>query len=490
MTNYILEKYKPLTYDNVILTEKKVLSDFLSEFEINKKKLKTKKNINSCISIIGDVGCGKNVLVNLTIQKHKYEAVYLNNNIINEYNAQNIFSYAFKQTKSPVIVIDKIELINDVNKTMQTMQKLNSQKMYCPIIFIMDLNHNKLNTLINKKCQTLTIRYNYYEILKLLDKILVGEKININEDNKLKILDHVKSDIRSLFILLNELYLMYKSIENKTNINDLIDDFLVYNEQTKEGNNLLFDITRELITNYVNPMHCIELYNIDKSTVNLMIQENYYNCIANQKTKLTPKKILNNLSNISNTIVQGDIIEDYIYYSQNWGLCNIHGFYSCVIPSKLLSDYCIPNKVRLNYPRDLSSSSNKSLNKKKMNEMMELFDNLSLKDLEYLNEICVSLTNDKKYYEIASFLDYYFNKYKLTLVNETKSKKKSKVNENINNYEIDILKTIIKINKQVKKNNNEENEKIIPAKYDIFPKNEEKFILSEFKRYQDDKLNL
>src|SRR5690606_5663263 len=96
------------------------------------------------------------------------------------------------------------------------------------------------------------------------------------------------------------------------------------------------------------------------------------------------------------SIAQGDFIENKIYSTQNWDIQYTHGFYSCVYPSYLVNTS--PHKVRYTstykFPRDLSRTSIRQINKKNITNVSDKFRNLEIEDFMYTIQLINQLIED------------------------------------------------------------------------------------------------
>jgi hypothetical protein len=260
-----------------------------------------------------------------------------------------------------------------------------------------------------------------------------------------------------------------KRTYNKTIITeDILDNHLKYSDE-KDIDRTIYENTTNLFTKYDSIKGALKIFNDDKSTMPLMSQQNYimtinkyYNNYMDNDTKLDKmKKKIELLSNISKNISHGDIVENYIFSSQNWGLQNLHGHYSCVMPSyyvtqntdtdKIVSD---SNKYEYNkvskkfihnydplYPKDLNRTSTKMINYKNIKAVDFHFDNMEVKDYIYAIKIIKDLL-DNGYIEDAKKI---MKEYNLT----DKSLKYLLKIDKINSTKKEIPKVIDKIIKDI-----------------------------------------
>ena len=167
----------------------------------------------------------------------------------------------------------------------------------------------------------------------------------------------IKNTFKNEIINIEKLSNFEKTIKKKDFINDL------------------FKNTKKLLLNYEDINTCIDLFQLQKVHIPLMMHENYYKCVK----KANYIDIIDNFS-------FGDILENYIYGEQNWDLMEIYGLISCVIPSYYINKYNNGSKyVELIFATDL----NKTTTKSKKNKIIKKKNNTETvnKSLDNGNEL-------------------------------------------------------------------------------------------------------
>jgi len=148
----------------------------------------------------------------------------------------------------------------------------------------------------------------------------------------------------------------------------------------------LFKATNVLLQKYNGIEDCIRSYETDKVVLPLMIQQNYIECITSKTSD--EKQQFDLACEISDLISKGDVIENYIYGDQNWDINEVHGFYTCVYPSYLLSSTLRKEKyLQLTYPADLNKASISKINRKNIINTNKAFKNKNINDYIYINLI-------------------------------------------------------------------------------------------------------
>src|SRR5205085_9366237 len=112
------------------------------------------------------------------------------------------------------------------------------------------------------------------------------------------------------------------------------------------------------------------------------------NCKNENKYEVT-REITSLLSN-------GDILENYIYGEQNWDMNEVHGFYTCVAPSYLLTENLVTRgeRMKIDFPQDLNNTSIKNINKRNIINANKCLKNMDINDYIYVNQLVRKLIAD------------------------------------------------------------------------------------------------
>jgi replication factor C subunit 1 len=419
------EDLKKTTKSAKSIKKKKIIINDISPENVNELldgvKI-AKKNIreyHNCLLITGNHGIGKTSSLNVILKEYNYEINTVNlaniKNIKNLHrilltfiNSENIIDLFYgNKKKKTAIVIDEIESITSTTEKscILSLLKLNDKYWYCPIIFISNNQHNKLLSHIKKNSKEIKFKTPTFDDLEfLLNKITTEMNINIFKYNvTYKIIKHSQMDIRRLIYILQDL---------KYEFNDTLitpELFIKYQKSSK-NKDIDFDLfkaTDNLIYNYNNINECLEYYKTGKVVLPLMIQQNYINSILVKKTNTCNP--IESICAISESLSDGDIIENYIYGEQNWNIHDIHGFYTCIKPSfllknKLYNDYPRPKLV---YTVDLNQTSTKKINTNNVIKTKNCFKNMNITDFIYMNKILKYLLNNVNMKECIKILRGY-----------------------------------------------------------------------------------
>lgn len=445
-----IEKYKPKKIDEIICNIPAVhqIKNWLNKWNHNrnlamkikmeqdkKKKKKTssrkkrsnqrnKFNLgNSCMIITGSHGSGKTVIVdvvtnecNYEIKKIDFNMIKLGNNI-NDYIKKliknlNVLEYVCdkkkKENKNIMIVIDEVESITSTNekKCIYALQKANDINWFCPIIFISNNQHNKLLSEIKKKSLEVVFRQPEYNNMKMiLNKIVDKEKINLEKNNRniKKILNHCQSDMRRLIYTLQDIQSAYgdEFIDGEK-----IDEYCKGSNK-KDVDINLFKATNELLYNYKSIDDCLRLYELEKVLLPLMVHQHYIESIIINYNDINEQYRI--LSEVSDSLSTGDVVENYIYGDQSWEMQEIHGFHTCVASSYHLCENLKNNPIDIVsfFAQDLNKTSIKRINKKNIIKTDVCFKNMDVSDYIFINKIVRKLIKNNKIKECVEMMDKY-----------------------------------------------------------------------------------
>lgn len=399
---------------------------------------KVNKGSKSCLLISGDHGVGKTCSVNVILSELKYDIEMINfNNVKSNMNIKekiekiinnnNILTSMNNLRRSDIaIVIDEIESITSTTDKsyIMTLLKTNEEFWYCPIILISNNQHNKFLTEIKKSSIEVKFRYPYYdEIHILLTYIAKKENIIIKEEPVIsKIIDHSQKDIRRLINTMQDIKYTYNDkilTEEKLNL---------YCELSKKKDIdfNLFAATDELLFKYKTIDDCLKYYETEKVLLPLMIHHNY---ILNLKSSNSTAH--NTINRIAESLSKGDVIENYIYGDQNWDINEIHGVYTCVIPSYCMSIYKNKRPYKnVSFTTDLNKTSIKKINKKNVLNANRCFTHSNINDYIYMNKILKKIISTKHISKCDKILGGYDIKLehvesllKIDKINKTSEKK-------------------------------------------------------------------
>lgn len=412
--------YYLIRYNTSMLDEfyPKTINDFSNKVEINniiawltnfeKNSLKKKENKkNSCLLLLGDHGIGKTSMINAIIQHCKYEikTIVIKNieDQTMEYVVKNIFdkgdiSDILKQKKSKkLLLFDDLEsaTLNIDKNIIKYIVKYNSTKWIYPIIIISNNKHNKLINYIKQISYTIKLSSpSDSDLFNILEKISEAKKIKYaNELVVNKIIKNIGNDYRKLYNILEYIENIYKN----TIITIEHIDIYLNNYKMVDFDCDIYRLTSLLLSQYASINKSLMIYDMDKILLPLMVHQNYINGYKSDDLKYE----------ISKSISKADIIENYIFCEQNWDFKDIHGLYSCGIPSYLNNTQKSGYKIKLEFPLDLNRTSIKRINNRNIKNINKILINMNIDDLYNMNTLIYHLINKNKSQECIKILNKY-----------------------------------------------------------------------------------
>jgi DNA polymerase III delta prime subunit len=449
-------KYAPKAYNELFSTQQilNVVTQFINSFYGVNSDSTSNTGTNSLIHtgtnrgvllIQGEHGTGKTMIVNLILEKLGYTPINLNSNdtrtwatymeCIKKAQLKNTIDSTLcgGETKKFVLVNDDMDtLANNEKKDTTILCKLNETNRYFPIIMITSLAHKKFVSDIKKTYKLICdIKpASHDEILKLINRIQLNESINIEPSAIQAIICYCSGDLNRLLHTLQDIKAVFGS--NKLTL----DEWKEYTE-TSQRKDTYIDLRKasyKLLNEPVSYDKSIKLYESEKVLVPLMVQENYFRSINSKYEERTAadkmeynKLRLLKMAQVTDNISLGDIVETRIYTDQNWFLQHIHGFYTCTMTNKLITDdeRITRNDAYYNaeFPTDLNVFSLMKINHK---NFLNIQDKLPHKTINDLSQIINTLIKKDDMDKIGM----YMKTYKLDLKNLNSLLKINKTNDN------------------------------------------------------------
>jgi hypothetical protein len=383
-----LEKYNPTKLGDIIGNKKNVLAviKWIENYGKNKGNL----------IISGEHGIGKSCSIDVILNSLNYEIkkikqtsdIYLLcKSIITHADISLLINHS---KKNVAIVIDNFDLITSkIDKGgLLKIIKCNNVNKLKPIIIITNNKHNKFLVEIKKFSDEMKFQNpNANDVSLFIKKITKNEEMNIEYDVENELIDFVGGNIRQLILVLYQLKQIYMDIEITKK---LWDDFIKNTVEILDTDFDLFKNANKIIHNYVNIDSSLKKYKLDKVLLPLMVYQNYIKYVGNNICLLD--KIINKIS-------EGDLVENNIYNDQNWEVEEVHGIYTCVIPSYEMTKLK-EKSIRLDFPSDLNKTSTKKTNKKNIK-----VTKFNISDFITLNELMGKLMKKYKKNELNKIID-------------------------------------------------------------------------------------
>lgn len=427
-----VNKYKPKTLDEVIGNKLQIreLRKWMQNFVQGKKV-----NYTNSITISGDHGTGKTLVINLILQEFDFEPLIITtSNIKTFFNKtvnkkkiakkgriseednpliQLLFGNTHidknnivKMKKKAIIIADaeKITLKTESN-ILISLCKSNEKACTTPLIFVTNNQHSNLMTTI----ENITMKIDMYvpsddELLVFINMICEKEGMQFKENSiKYNIIEFVKSDVRNLLMLLEDLYDLYG---NKVITGKDCKDYVKTTRQ-KGQNNKLFPSTKMMLDDYLGIRKCQDIFQQNNMIVfPLMIYENFPTNI--ELRTYNNDEYYDACLSVLTTMSKSDIISASIHTEQNWQYQNLHGFVSCCEATFNLCKKPLKSRTyRIKYSGDTIDVYIQSISKKTIIELKKIFFEKSLDDLLMMRKYFDSLIRLNKLYALKSCLKKY-----------------------------------------------------------------------------------
>ena len=376
------------------------------------------KSTSKLLLVYGESGIGKTYFIESHLSK-KLKLKPLTNDKIDQLMDEKPSNYSsFLSLFFDVITFDdiddkkKIMVINE--KTLYNFEKCSkiiikliddSFKLNYPMIIIIDSEHKKLITNLEKKA--ITIRFNKPgndEVKKILNMILIknniSDKIDPRTKGKIsntlnnKICELSNNNLNKVFVLVNNLINNYCDIVNDSKVITK-NNFIEFLKDTVENNNKnnIYVSNYKLLTKYESIEQAMELYNNDNIDNPLIMEESYtQKIIAYENANGTIEPIKDIVVRLTKSFTYSNLIDTYIYNSQQWtNLKRIYGYFSCVLPSYLLSKIEIDYSPNVKFLSDMNKTSIQKINTKQIFNVYENFDIINIDYYIYIGNYIKSI---------------------------------------------------------------------------------------------------
>lgn len=376
------------------------------------------KSTSKLLLVYGESGIGKTYFIESHLSK-KLKLKPLTNDKIDQLLDEKPSNYSsFLSLFFDVITFDdiddkkKIMVINE--KTLYNFEKCSkiiikliddSIKLNYPMIIIIDSEHKKLISNLEKKA--ITIRFNKPsndEVKKILNMILIknniSDKIDPRTKGKIsntlnnKICELSNNNLNKVFVLINNLINNYCDIVNDSKVITK-NNFIEFLKDTVENNNKnnIYVSNYKLLTKYESIEQAMELYNNDNIDNPLIMEESYtQKIIAYENANGTIEPIKDIVVRLTKSFTYSNLIDTYIYNSQQWtNLKRIYGYFSCVLPSYLLSKIEIDYSPNVKFLSDMNKTSIQKINTKQIFNVYENFDIININYYIYIGNYIKSI---------------------------------------------------------------------------------------------------
>lgn len=376
------------------------------------------KSTSKLLLVYGESGIGKTYFIESHLST-KLKLKPLTNDKIDQLMDEKPSNYSsFLSLFFDVITFDdvddkkKIMVINE--KTLYNFEKCSkiiikliddSIKLNYPMIIIIDSEHKKLISNLEKKA--ITIRFtkpSNDEVKKILNMILIKNNISDKIDPRTKgrisntlnnkICELSNNNLNKVFVLVNNLINNYCDIVNDSKVITK-NNFIEFLKDTVENNNKnnIYVSNYKLLTKYESIEQAMELYNNDNIDNPLIMEESYtQKIIAYENANGTIEPIKDIVVRLTKSFTYSNLIDTYIYNSQQWtNLKRIYGYFSCVLPSYLLSKIEIDYSPNVKFLSDMNKTSIQKINTKQIFNVYENFDIINIDYYIYIGNYIKSI---------------------------------------------------------------------------------------------------
>ena len=407
-------------------TEVKIVKDFLTNFELNKHNLATKKGLY----IYGDPGSGKttfitNLLKELDYDIIKYDAGDIRNKSIIEtitkhnMSDKNVISMFYKKIQRIVIIMDEIDGMNNgdkggINSLIKIIRAKKTKKQRLeeitlnPIICIGNYHMDKKIKELMKVCHVIELKSpTSPQIQTIVDKLMPSVDNVIVKDNIIKF---IQGDLRKLMTIY-ELYIKKQNILNNNIIQNI---FLTksYNDDTRT-------ITKKLINNYYPiEQHLTIMNETDRTIVGLLWHENIIDVLnKTPKSKSIPLYL-----SILDNMCFSDYIDRITFQKQIWQFNEMSSLIKTLKNNKIYHEFIGSSKKQRFNPTEVRFT-------KVLTKYSTEYNNQ-----QFIFHMCQELNLDKK--DLFSFFQEIRNKVGTQLYEKQSVFDETFVNENINKLDI------------------------------------------------------
>jgi hypothetical protein len=409
-------------------------TEILEKLKIKESKFKGVYNSNCNLLVSGDHGCGKTAVVRGLLNGNGYKIKQLNFTKISKVNdipsfirnlmfGKNVYDMTCEQKYA--IMVDEIESVSTPSekRAIEYLLKNNRDTWRMPIIFIATRKHKKIINEVKKNSYNIFINEpTNKNMLDLLTFVSLKEKMKFHNKNIVeKIVLHAQNDYRRLLVCLQELKRNYNGLIINENY---LNQYLTYSD-VKDVDYTIFEDTTKLFSEYTGINGGLKIFENDKINMPLMSQQNHFMTL--NKYIINKEDEFEIASKISESLLYGDIIENYIHSDQSWEFQSIHGYYSCTVPSFYITqnidteqlvkdskDYIYDEKTdkmraiyNPEYPKDLNRTSTRKINYKNVRAADKYFKNMEINDYIYCVKMIKNLLDDDRLEECKQMLSDY-----------------------------------------------------------------------------------
>lgn len=397
------EKYRPATLDKIIGNIEQIskirqwFSDFINKNNRIDSEIKIKKGtscdiIPSGLLLIGGPGTSKTSIAHAVLREFGYDVM--------EYNASDIRSSSQLETSLDKIisnnrietnacpfgiVMDEIDGMSTGDKGgMSHLIKIITSpktKMHnIPIICICNNYGDKKVSLLRKVCQEVFFnRPSITELVSVIDNVSKCEGFFVEQSCAFKIASIAQGDFRRLMYILQSIHSLWINSEyydtTKADSNIITSDIIFQNLDLLNEKFVTLDskqITSQIFGKLLTNDDIYRLYELEKSSIPMLVFENYVDLVDVQSTKIANK--IDNCKSFIDAIILSDKIEKTMFTSQSWYLQQVHCLSSCYMPNYYSNKYTYVHLPNIKWTTTLRKYSQQKSTIKNINALSILFN--------------------------------------------------------------------------------------------------------------------
>lgn len=418
-------------------------------------------NENKCkiLLVYGETGTGKTYFVNKYLAD-KFNLKILSDDYFNELrdekhsNYCNFLTLFFdviglreKNTNKKVMVINENYIYN-FHKCESIISKLIDDnikecKNKYPMIIIMNDSHNKFLSDVKKKAINIYIDKPNEDTIKDVLTEYYAENGIVEGKNKKPSKAFVKlmlelcdKNLNKLFVLMNNLVNNY--CENKKITNTILNEFLDDNVENNIKNDI-YEANGKILKSYNGVEETLEVFNHESTFNPLVMEECYIQKLEAYESKYADIFMKNKdiVKRLTKSFTYSNLYDNFIFNSQRWDLTKIYGYFSCVLPSYLLSKLEVEYSPFVSFPSDINRTSIQKINTK---QILLIYDKINIMNIGYYIHIgeyvkyliteCLQHKKDEQYWSLLSKLNNFMKYYKLKTTDVAKIMKINKLDTN------------------------------------------------------------
>jgi len=351
-----VDKYKPKNV-NEIIGHKTNIDRIRAWLRDWKSGVIFKKDSPKALLLSGPPGIGKTTAAILCSEAEGFKPIEFNasdarsknilkntlsdligNHTMTEYfnnNSKSKDEQIVRNEKNNVIIMDEVDGMSsgDRGGNAELIQMIKKTKT--PIICICnDRQSPKIRTLANYTMDLRFRRPDASAIMKRIGPICQQEGLHFQPNSIEQIIQSTQSDIRQVLNALATYRLKATNISYD-------DSKLLAKKSEKDFSQNPFSLVQKFfnLSEYRNSTFAdrMDYFFEDYELMPLMIQENYLQIspilAKNERGRVDPVKALNLISEASDSIAYGDIINSTLRRTNNWSLLSVQGSFSCARPS-------------------------------------------------------------------------------------------------------------------------------------------------------------